>query len=85
MSGGLTTYANSESIYVIKADGLAAGKGVLVTESLKEANDFLDMIFDGKVDSGNASNDTTPGLVNNLFLNLEDDLAKCFALIIWDT
>ena len=35
--------------FVIKADGLASGKGVLVTNSLKEANEFLDMIFDGKI------------------------------------
>ncbi len=37
--------------FVIKADGLASGKGVLVTESLKQANQFLDMIFDGKIGS----------------------------------
>lgn len=30
---------------VIKADGLAAGKGVLVTESLTEANKFLQDVF----------------------------------------
>ena len=37
--------------FVIKADGLASGKGVLVTDSLKQANEFLDMIFDGKISS----------------------------------
>jgi phosphoribosylamine--glycine ligase len=30
---------------VIKADGLASGKGVLVTDSLDEANRFIDSIF----------------------------------------
>ncbi len=37
--------------FVIKADGLASGKGVLVTDSLKQASEFLDMIFDGKISS----------------------------------
>ncbi|MCQ2378098.1 MAG: phosphoribosylamine--glycine ligase [Victivallaceae bacterium] len=32
---------------VVKADGLAAGKGVLVAESLDEALDFVDSCFEG--------------------------------------
>ncbi len=42
---------NQVNPFVIKADGLASGKGVLVTDSLKQANEFLDMIFDGKISS----------------------------------
>src|SRR3954471_15585413 len=32
---------------VVKADGLAAGKGVVVAESVKEAEDAIDMMFGG--------------------------------------
>ncbi|MEW5758777.1 MAG: phosphoribosylamine--glycine ligase [Candidatus Omnitrophota bacterium] len=34
---------------VIKVDGLAAGKGVVVASSLKEAEDFLNLIFNNKI------------------------------------
>ncbi len=34
--------------YVLKADGLAAGKGVLILESLAEAKRELEMMLDGK-------------------------------------
>lgn len=34
--------------YVLKADGLAAGKGVIITEDLKEAEDTLDEMLAGK-------------------------------------
>jgi phosphoribosylamine--glycine ligase len=34
--------------YVIKADGLAAGKGVLILENIREAVDELNAIFSGK-------------------------------------
>lgn len=40
-------YANGETSVVIKADGLAAGKGVLVSESEKQALEFLHGCFDG--------------------------------------
>ncbi|HVR79296.1 MAG TPA: phosphoribosylamine--glycine ligase [Acidimicrobiia bacterium] len=33
--------------YVVKADGLAAGKGVLVTDSLTEAGGWIDRCFEG--------------------------------------
>ena len=35
--------------YVIKADGLAAGKGVLVSNDIKECFQFISSIFKGKV------------------------------------
>lgn len=40
-------YANGETSVVIKADGLAAGKGVLVSESEEQALEFLHGCFDG--------------------------------------
>lgn len=41
-------YARSQGApIVIKADGLAAGKGVIIAESLKEAEDAIDHMFDG--------------------------------------
>lgn len=36
-----------ESPYVVKADGLAAGKGVLVTDSVTEAGGWIDRCFEG--------------------------------------
>ena len=41
--------------YVVKADGLAAGKGVLVTESLKDATAWVDECLDGRFGSPDAS------------------------------
>ena len=37
----------SDGPYVVKADGLAAGKGVLVTDQRAEAHDWVDRCFDG--------------------------------------
>ena len=34
--------------YVVKADGLAAGKGVVIAETLKEADEALDAMLSGK-------------------------------------
>jgi phosphoribosylamine--glycine ligase len=39
--------AAREGPYVVKADGLAAGKGVLVTDSRFEADAWVDQCFDG--------------------------------------
>ena len=40
-------FANGEKGIVVKADGLAAGKGVLVADNAKDACDFIDLCFDG--------------------------------------
>ena len=40
--------AESGAPIVVKADGLAAGKGVIIAANLKEANDAVDMMFDGE-------------------------------------
>ena len=37
------------SPFVIKADGLAAGKGVLVSSNIEEGNQFISSIFAGKI------------------------------------
>lgn len=39
--------AGGEGPYVVKADGLAAGKGVLVTDSLADAQKWVDRCFEG--------------------------------------
>lgn len=40
---------NGRSPYVIKADGLAAGKGVVITQSKKEAQSVLDDMLKGRL------------------------------------
>lgn len=51
---GLEYLASVKGPYVLKADGLAAGKGVIITESLEEAQESLtDMLAHAKF--GNAS------------------------------
>ena len=40
---------DQQSPYVIKADGLAAGKGVLVSSDIEECFQFISSIFKGKV------------------------------------
>ncbi len=47
--------AQADGPYVVKADGLAAGKGVLVTESLKAATAWADECLDGRFGSPDAS------------------------------
>ena len=45
-------YKNGANGIVVKADGLAAGKGVLVAETFEEAKDFIESCFGGSF--GNA-------------------------------
>lgn len=45
----------SEGPYVVKADGLAAGKGVVVTESLEAAIAWVDHCLDGKLGDAGSS------------------------------
>jgi len=53
---GYTFLASLKAPYVLKADGLAAGKGVLILDTLDEAKDELHkMIFDNKFGSAGAS------------------------------
>ncbi|MGB7102328.1 MAG: phosphoribosylamine--glycine ligase [Xanthobacteraceae bacterium] len=66
-------YARSRSApIVVKADGLAAGKGVIVSETLAEAEAAIDMIFGGSLGEAGAE------LVIEEFLQGEE--ASFFAL-----
>ena len=58
---------------VIKADGLAAGKGVVIAETLAEAESAVDMMFEGGLGSAGAS------VVIEEFLTGEE--ASLFALV----
>ncbi len=50
-AAGVRDFLNSlKSPYVIKADGLAAGKGVLIIEDIDEAEEEVNAILDGKFD-----------------------------------
>lgn len=52
---GLKYLENTSAPYVLKADGLAAGKGVIITSDLKEAKDTLtEMISDLKFGDASA-------------------------------
>jgi phosphoribosylamine--glycine ligase len=44
-----------EPPYVVKADGLAAGKGVLVTDSVAEAWEWVDRCFEGEFGAAGSS------------------------------
>jgi len=52
LSDGLTYLANHAMPVVLKADGLAAGKGVLIIDNVSEAQDELKLMLGGKF--GNA-------------------------------
>ncbi|KAA3635280.1 MAG: phosphoribosylamine--glycine ligase [Armatimonadetes bacterium] len=47
--------AQTDGPYVVKANGLAAGKGVLVTESLQDADAWVDECLEGRFGSPDAS------------------------------
>ena len=48
LNEGLSFLETMKPPYVLKADGLAAGKGVLIIDSLEEANQELKLMLDGK-------------------------------------
>jgi phosphoribosylamine--glycine ligase len=48
LSEGIKFLENVKAPYVLKADGLAAGKGVLILDDLQEAKDELAKMLDGK-------------------------------------
>jgi len=66
---------------VVKADGLAAGKGVVVAQSIAEADAAIDMIFGGSLGSG--LNDPGSEVVIEEFLDGEE--ASFFALCDGET
>jgi len=50
-AGGVRDFLNTmNSPYVVKADGLAAGKGVLIIEDIDEAEKEVNAVLDGKFD-----------------------------------
>ncbi|WP_422361157.1 phosphoribosylamine--glycine ligase [Reichenbachiella sp.] len=48
LAEGIKFLSKVEAPYVLKADGLAAGKGVIITEDIKEAEDSLKVMLDGQ-------------------------------------
>ncbi|MEO9849659.1 MAG: phosphoribosylamine--glycine ligase [Reichenbachiella sp.] len=48
LSEGLQFLKKLEAPYVLKADGLAAGKGVIITSDIQEAEDSLKKMLDGQ-------------------------------------
>jgi len=66
-------YINNHSLpIVLKADGLAAGKGVIIAETHKEAIEALNLIFDGEFGSAGSK------VVIEEFMNGEE--ASIFAI-----
>ena len=68
---GLEYLRSMEPPYVLKADGLAAGKGVLILESLEEASRELKEMLEGKF--GEASSNVVieeflPGIETSVFV-----------------
>lgn len=51
---GIDFLSTMTAPYVLKADGLAAGKGVLIIDSLEEAQDELKAMLDGKFGAASA-------------------------------
>ena len=55
LSEGIKFLENVKAPYVLKADGLAAGKGVLIINDLQEAKDELGKMLDGKFGAASAT------------------------------
>jgi len=54
LNEGIQFLETLKAPYVLKADGLAAGKGVIITESLQEAKDTLKEMLGGKFGAASA-------------------------------
>ncbi len=54
LNDGMTFLASLNAPYVLKADGLAAGKGVLILDTLEEAQNELKAMLDGKFGAASA-------------------------------
>ena len=55
LNEGLSFLETVKAPYVLKADGLAAGKGVLILNDLQEAKDELGKMLDGKFGAASAT------------------------------
>ena len=55
LSEGIKFLESVKAPYVLKADGLAAGKGVLILNDLQEAKDELGKMLDGKFGAASAT------------------------------
>ena len=54
LDAGIDFLSSLTAPYVLKADGLAAGKGVLILDTLEEAQDELKAMLDGKFGAASA-------------------------------
>ena len=66
--------------YVIKADGLAAGKGVLVSSDFEEGTQFISSIFDGKIGTGKNKiiiEEYLEGQEMSVFFAIDRNTIKC--------
>ena len=55
LNNGYRFLESVKAPYVLKADGLAAGKGVLILNNLQEAKEELDKMLDGKFGAASAT------------------------------
>ena len=68
---GVEYLKSLEPPYVLKADGLAAGKGVLILESLKDAEQELKVMLEGKFGDASANvliEEFLPGIEVSVFV-----------------
>ena len=73
---GLDYLESRTAPYVVKADGLAAGKGVMITESLDEAKYFMQEMLEGLFEESSSTvvlEDFVEGTEVSLFLAVNGD------------
>ena len=66
--------------FVIKADGLAAGKGVLVSSDFEEGNQFISSIFNGTIGTGKNKvifEEYLEGQEMSVFFAIDRNTIKC--------